>query len=111
MTTLTNLKIRNNIHRAYYSDGTVLILHKTNAEELSKTYNVEIKVDNTNLKIKGRGYQTRGMSEISPGSWSIPMYRNRDDAMLGIYSVEASTARQAFEIARKACWDEFTIGS
>jgi hypothetical protein len=64
----------------------------------------------TNQSIKGRGYQTRGMNELKPGFFSIPMYRNRDDASCGIFYIEAQTARQAFEIARKECWDEFTRG-
>jgi len=62
------------------------------------------------MNIKGRGYSTRQMNEIKPGLFSIPMYRNRDDASLGIFTVEASSAHRAFEIARKDCWDEFTLG-
>jgi hypothetical protein len=62
----------------------------------------------TNLKMKGRGYHTRGMSEISLGQYSIPMYRNRDDAMLGIYEVQANSPHRAFEIARKQCWAEYS---
>jgi len=64
----------------------------------------------TPKNIKGRGYQTRGISEISSGRYSIPMYRNRDDAMLGIFEIEANSAHKAFEIARKQCWNEYSSG-
>ena len=60
--------------------------------------------------MKGRGYNTRGMREVSPGYWMIPMFRNRDDAMLGTYEVEAPNRFRAFEKARKECWDEFSRG-
>ncbi len=108
MTQLTTLTIRNGVHRAFYSDETSLIISKADAEGLSKAYNIRIETNNTNLKMKGRGYCTRGMNEISPGNWSIPMYRNSDDAECGIYQIEASTAREAFEIARKECWYELS---
>ncbi len=62
------------------------------------------------MRYKGRGYNTRGMHEDSPGHYSIPMYRNSDDAELGIYSIQASSPRAAFEQARKACWDEYSRG-
>ena len=63
--------------------------------------------------MKGRGYQTRGMQQLSDGSWVVPMYRNRDDAMLGSFEIPTNpprTARQAFEVARKQCWNEYTLG-
>ena len=63
-----------------------------------------------NQSIKGHGYSTRGMNEISPGHYSIPMYRNSDDAELGIFTIEASSPHRAFEIARKKCYDEFSRG-
>lgn len=68
-------------------------------------------MDKRTYNMKGRGYQTRLMTESSPGFWSIPMYRNSDDAGLGIYTIKAKYAYQAFEIARKDCWAEFSRGS
>jgi hypothetical protein len=68
---------------------------------------------NKRYNIKGRGYQTRDMQQLSNGTWIIPMYRNRDDAMLGSFEVPASqaaTARKAFEIVRKQCWAEYSSG-
>ena len=67
----------------------------------------------TTYRFKGRGYHTRHMTESAtrPGFYSIPMYRNRDDAMLGTKYIQASSPRQAFEQARKECWEDFTRNS
>jgi hypothetical protein len=61
-----------------------------------------------NYNIKGRGYSTRLMHGDGDGNWSIPMFRNGDDASLGIFEVSASSPFRAFEIARKQCWDEYS---
>jgi hypothetical protein len=69
-------------------------------------------IDKT-YKFKGRGYQTRHMQQYPDGSWIVPMYRNRDDALLGSFEVPAYpllSARQAFELVRKQCWAEYSIG-
>lgn len=53
MTTLTALTIKNcsheghkyNVCRAYYSDETSLIISKSNADDLSRTYNIRIETE------------------------------------------------------------------
>lgn len=53
--TLTSLTIRNNIYRAYYSDGTSLIISKSDAEGLAKAYNIRVENDRgTAFNAKGR---------------------------------------------------------
>ena len=56
--------------------------------------------------IKGRGYSARCMYEAAPGHWSVPMYRNRDDASMGIFEIKANHRMKAFSIAQKACREE-----
>lgn len=46
---LTSLEQCNGFCRAYYSDETSLIISRHNAEQLSRTYNIRIEVDNNNV--------------------------------------------------------------
>lgn len=103
--TLTTLTIRNNIHRAYYSDDTSLIISKGDAEGLAKTYNIKIENEGqkrlTKTEIENRKEQQAIIAKIA-AEHGIVTLDSRDSDRLDFHDIAVWTLEEMLDAAYEA---------